>query len=196
MNHPRIQILSSVSFFFKCIALNHLPSRCVGWTDVAFHNVSKGSANPFVFSSIDVCFGIKFVVWPTVDYSNVYLDIEAFVVMLTVDVPNVDLDDEAFIVMITVDVPSVDLDGEAFVGMLTVDVPNVDLDGEAFVVMLTVDAPNEDSDVSAIIPVEPSSAISIICTGWYSFYCCIQSCRHPLGTLSGQYKHPAFFLLK
>jgi hypothetical protein len=28
--------------------------------------------------------------------------------------------------------------------------------------MLTVDAPNEDSDVSAIIPVEPSSAISII----------------------------------
>ena len=178
MNHPRIQILFSISVFFKCIALNHLPSRCVGWTDVAFHNVSKGSANPFVFSSIDVCFGIKFVVWPTVDYSNVYLDIEAFVVMLTVDVPNVDLDDEAFIVMITVDVPS------------------VDLDGEAFVVMLTVDAPNEDSDVSAIIPVEPSSAISIICTGWYSFYCCIQSCRHALGTLSGQYKHPAFFLLK
>ena len=126
MNHPRIQNLSSISVYFKCIALKHLPSRCVGWTDVAFHNVSKGSANSSVFSSIDVCFGIKFVVWPTVDYSNVDLDIEAFVVMLTVDVPN------------------------------------VDLDGEAFVVMLTVDAPNEDSDVSAIIPVEPSSAISII----------------------------------
>ena len=64
--------------------------------------------------------------------------------------------------MLTVDVPNVDLDGEAFIVMITVDVPSVDLDGEAFVVMLTVDAPNEDSDVSAIISVEPSSAISII----------------------------------
>ena len=64
--------------------------------------------------------------------------------------------------MLSVDVPNIDLDGKAFVVMLTVDGRSVDLDGVAFVVMLTVDAPNVDSDVSAIIPVEPSSAISII----------------------------------